>query len=372
MRSRDRVGGTGRERLEGELLVGREARLGTDVIDDEEHAEALAPRAQRHRQPAGAFDAELLQRLRSRRADPLARLHPGEVRRPRPGADAAADRPRPALARRPVDDELRAFLEEDVAGARLHQRPGPFRDELEDAPEVRLATELAAQRRRRLQSLDEALEVGAPALKLLVGAGVVDRDRAPLGEDDQEPLVRLAEARAALLLGQVDVPVDLPADADRRADERRHLRMAGREAVGAGVIADPLEAERARVADQLAEDPVAPRERPDPASRLLVDPRVEEALRAGSSPRRGPRAPRSWRRSAPGPHRGPGRGPRRGRARRRDGGRRRGAARARPARAPRLPRSSTGPDPRAGWQPLGVDYRAGSQVRPDARPPHPA
>jgi len=26
----------------------------------------------------------------------------------------------------------------------------------------------------------------------------------------------------------------------------------------------------------------------------------------------------------------------------------------------------------AGWQPLGVDYRAGSQVRPDARPPHPA
>jgi hypothetical protein len=54
--------------------------------------------------------------------------------------------------------------------------------------------------------------------------------------------------------------------------------MPGGEAVGPSVLGHVPEAERLRVPDQLAEHPVATRQRPDHTARLLVDPHEDEPL----------------------------------------------------------------------------------------------
>ena len=65
------------------------------------------------------------------------------------------------------------------------------------------------------------------------------------------------------LVRQVEVAEDLAAEADRHAQERLHLRVVRGEAHRAGVVRDPLEAQRPRVPDQRAEQAAAPRQLAD-------------------------------------------------------------------------------------------------------------
>ena len=112
----------------------------------------------------------------------------------------------------------------------------------------------------------------------LVEPRVLDRDPRPLGEDHDRLLVGGGELLAARLLGQVEVAPGLAADQHRHAEEGRHRRVAGREAVGAGVAADAGEPQRARVVDQHAEDAAPARQVADRAPPLGIDPAGEEAL----------------------------------------------------------------------------------------------
>ncbi len=168
--------------------------------------------------------------------------------------------------------------EQDHHPARAHERAPALDDQLEHAVEVGLAADRARDRGRRLEPAHGRLELVPAALGGLVEAGVLDRDPGPLGEDHDRVLVGRRERGAALLLGQVEVAPGLAADQHRRAEERRHRRVAGREAVGAGVVADAGQPQRPRILDQHAEDAAPAREVADRAPPLGVDAVREEAL----------------------------------------------------------------------------------------------
>ena len=82
------------------------------------------------------------------------------------------------------------------------------------------------------------------------------------------------------LLRQVEVAVGDPAQRDRHAEERVHRRMAGREADGARILGEIVQAQRVGIADEDAEDPAAGRQVADGGLRLRVDPRRQEPLEA--------------------------------------------------------------------------------------------
>ena len=149
--------------------------------------------------------------------------------------------------------------------------------QLEDPLEVGLPTDGPGDRGRRLQRRDSAFELVAAGGDAAVQPRVLDRDRGPVGEDDERLLVGLVEL-AVGLLGQVEVAVGLAADEDRHAQEAVHRRMAEGEAVRARVVADVGHAQRPRVADEDAEDPVPSGQVADRAVGLRVDPAGQEAL----------------------------------------------------------------------------------------------
>ena len=128
-----------------------------------------------------------------------------------------------------------------------------------------------------------------------VQASVLDRDRRPVGQDDERLLVGLVEV-AAGLLGQVEVAVGLAADEDRHAQEAVHRRVAEREAVGARVVADVGHPQWPRIADQDAEDPVAAGQVADRAVGRPRRSRGSGSARAPGGARRGSPARRSARR----------------------------------------------------------------------------
>ena len=117
-----------------------------------------------------------------------------------------------------------------------------------------------------------------PARRRLVQPCVLDRDRGLGGEQRDELLVLGGEVLAALLLGQVQVPVGDAAEQDRHAEEGAHRRVVRREADRARVGGEVVQAERLRVADQDAEDPAAVRQVADPLVCLVVDTGRQEAL----------------------------------------------------------------------------------------------
>ena len=100
-------------------------------------------------------------------------------------------------------------------------------DQFEDAVEVGLRFHLAAQIGRRLEASHRPLQLSAAHLARLVRAGVVARDRSPLGEHHEELLVGLAELGSTLLVGEVEVAVDVAEDHHRAAEEGRHRRVLG-------------------------------------------------------------------------------------------------------------------------------------------------
>ncbi len=90
-------------------------------------------------------------------------------------------------------------------------------------------------------------------------APVISSDSGRCRQRHDDGLVLGVELPAAMLLGEVQVPVDLTADSDRRAQERAHRGMASREAVGSAMVLDVGQAQWLRLGDQQAKQALAPR-----------------------------------------------------------------------------------------------------------------
>ena len=105
------------------------------------------------------------------------------------------------------------------------------------------------------------------------------RDGAPgdSGERDHRCLITLGERPAVALLGQVEVAEDGPPDPDRRSDERVHRRMTIGQSEGSRVLREIVEAQGARMAQDLPEDPSSRRELTETRDRRVVEPMVHEA-----------------------------------------------------------------------------------------------
>ena len=105
-------------------------------------------------------------------------------------------------------------------------------------------------------------------LDLLVETGVLDRDPGVKRERLDEPLVVDRELAGAALVRQVEVAHRGALDLDRHAEERAHRRMVRRESRGVGVPGDVGNPIAAVLADDQAEQAVAPRQRSDAAALL--------------------------------------------------------------------------------------------------------
>jgi len=114
------------------------------------------------------------------------------------------------------------------------------------------------------------LQLREEALGLLEQPGVVDRHPGGCGQRGQHRLVVRVKRAIAALLGQIQVAVHLAAYSDRNPEEGTHRGVARRETGGRRVRADLLRAQRHRISDQLAEQPVAFRVRPDRRDLPLV------------------------------------------------------------------------------------------------------
>ena len=128
----------------------------------------------------------------------------------------------------------------------------------------------------------QRLELPRPARRRFVEARVLDRDGGLRREERDQLLVLLVEVGSALLLGQIEVAVGDAAQHDRRPEERPHRRMAGREADGARVLGQIVQAQRAGVGDQRAEDAASAGQVADDRPCLVVDAVRDEALEARS------------------------------------------------------------------------------------------
>ena len=148
----------------------------------------------------------------------------------------------------------------------------------------------------RVADLVQRLELARPARRRLVEARVLDRDRGLRGEQRDELLVLLGEVAAAVLLGQVEVPVGDAAQQDRHAEEgvhRRVVRAGSRPSAGRRARSCRRSGRASR--DQHAEDAAPARQVADRRVRLGVDPVREEALERAAGRGRSRRARRSAR-----------------------------------------------------------------------------
>ncbi len=146
-----------------------------------------------------------------------------------------------------------------------------------DEVQQRCELDLAGERRSHLV---ERLELLGPRRRRLVQAGVLDR-HGRLARQRLDELLIARRERARAPLREVEVAEGAPAQQDRHPEEAAHRRVVRREADRARVVGDRFETERARVADQGAEDAPPLRELPDPVHRLFVDAGVHEALELG-------------------------------------------------------------------------------------------
>src|SRR5262249_2268155 len=137
---------------------------------------------------------------------------------------------------------------------------------------------------QRVGDLVQRLELAKPARRRLVQSRVLDRDRSLGGEQLRELLVLVGEVLAALLLGEIEVPVGDAAKQNRYAEEGPHGRMMRWKPDGARVIADLSQAKRFRVADQHAEDAAPAWGVSDGLMRRFVDSRRQEPLELLPSP----------------------------------------------------------------------------------------
>jgi hypothetical protein len=280
LRGGDRGGGAGGEGEQHALVFVAEAGVATERIERDEHAQGAAAKEEGCEQRG---DAGVLIARTSHQAGVEV---VNATRRPllqHPPRDRAGDRDTRfgglvfALTGDRGGEELIAGGEQNQQRASLDQGAAALDHDLEDTIEVGLAANRAGDLGRCFESVDGALHLVAAALHAGVEASVLDRDRRPLGEDHRRLLVGLVEVAAALL-GQVEVAPGMAPNHHRHAEEVRHRRVAGGEAVGAGMVADFGQAEWARLLDQQAEHTAATWQVADRAPRLLVDAVGDEAL----------------------------------------------------------------------------------------------
>ena len=141
---------------------------------------------------------------------------------------------------------------------------------------------------------DPVVEVLADALPLLddrhtlhlvVEAGIVDGDAGVDGEHLDQALIRLGERLSVLLVRQVEIAHGAAVDDERRPQERRHLRVMGREPVVGRVGCDIGGPDRSSLADDEAEEAVTPGDGTDLGPTLRVDPAGDEPLNAAPAVR---------------------------------------------------------------------------------------
>ena len=192
----------------------------------------------------------------------------------------------------------------DAATRRVDERAGALDDQLEHAVEVGLRRR--PRGRSRVVASSPRTARSSSARRLL---GLAYRRAfsiaiaAQPASVDRRLLVGLVNGRRRPSRSGRGCPTPRRGSRIGTPRKRAHRRVAGREAVGARVLADVGEAQRPRVVDEHAEHAAAARQVADRRVRLGVDAAGEEALEARARRRRGRRARRTARRSARAPTR---------------------------------------------------------------------
>ena len=215
---------------------------------------------------------------------PLASTSPATV--PATGSDACRAL-RGDLARAGRDDAARSpsASRSTTTRARTSARPRLTTSSSTRSRSVSEPTR-ARDRRRRLEPLDRALELGGALARAPVEVRVLDRDRRPVGEHGRSTsLVAPRRTRRPPSRSGTGCPTPRrgSAAARRGTSSSAGARPGSRTSAGG---ADVGEAQRPRVVDQHAEDAAAAREVADRRVRRGVDAAREEALqrrRAASS-----------------------------------------------------------------------------------------
>jgi hypothetical protein len=145
-----------------------------------------------------------------------------------------------------------------------------------DESEQRVELDLTCQ---GVSDLTEGLEVAEPAGRGLVQPRVLDRHRRLRREQLRQLLVLEREGLPAFLLGEIEVPEGDAPEQDRHAEKALHRRVVRREPDRAGIVAEIVQPQRLRVADQDAENPPAAWEIADRRMRLGVDAVVRKRSR---------------------------------------------------------------------------------------------
>ena len=158
----------------------------------------------------------------------------------------------------------------------MHEIPQASGDEPEKGLQLELACESFAD-------LVQRLEVAKPTRRRLVQPRVLDGDRRLRCEQLDELLVFVGELFAALLFGEVEIPVCHPTKQDGHAEERLHRRVVRRESDGPRVGPEVRKPERSCLPDEHAEDPSSLREIADRRVRLRVDAGCQEPFECCAS-----------------------------------------------------------------------------------------
>ena len=212
----------------GEAEIGvAEARIGPELVVDDDHADRLLAGKQRHEQTCRRSKEarRLLVDLRifEHRVDPLAPPALEHPPRLRIAGEAGSNRRLGNVARRGLDPKCIRLRQHDYDQPRVDQLPQTLRDEVKQLRQIELAHE-------RVPDLIERLKLARPRRRRLVQARVLDGDRRLRGEQGDELFILHAERVAALLLGQIEVPVGDAAQEDRHAEEAVHRGVVRREA----------------------------------------------------------------------------------------------------------------------------------------------
>ena len=231
--------------------VGRDQRRRALGPERDEHALPWpVVRSERHGRPGQPVGGDVLRLPRrqdlSQRTGQLAQQL---------GRFAAADR---------LDVEVIALREHHEGDIGLQEVTGPVHNQRDDV----LALGTGQQRGGDFAA---GLHPGTSTPALVVQARVLDRDAGSHGEGDDHALVFVGEPLTATLLGEVEVAEDRLADPDRDAQEGVHRGMASREPGRRAMHGEVGQPQRVRVTDELAQDAVAGRRRPDGGNGRVVD-----------------------------------------------------------------------------------------------------
>ena len=191
-----------------------------------------------------------------RSGDPLAQSRPGDGAR---RCHLVPDKLRTDLTGGGRHPRPSTLFEHDDQGAGVDERPAALHDQLQHPLEIGLRADRAGDHGRRLEPAHRPLQLRVPCLQRGIEAGVVDRDCRPVGQHHDGLHVALVELHPALLVGEVEVAEGLVANPDRHAQECLHRRVLGWKSVRAGMRRHVVQAQRLRMADQLAEHPVPAR-----------------------------------------------------------------------------------------------------------------